>query len=118
MNIFRVTLIAAFFAAPFMGFSQNLEQFSAPTQIQSDSLLTCSPDPVREQLTIHYNNQTGQDQVWEIFDQSGRMINNGYYPANASVVQVETGSFHTGEFVFLITDTYAHDRKAIKFFKD
>jgi hypothetical protein len=118
MNIIRVILIAACFTAPFLGFSQNLEQFPATVQIQSDSLPTCTPDPVREQLTIHYNNQTGQDLVWEIFDQSGRMITNGYYPANASVVQVETGSFHTGAFVFFVTDTYAHDRKAIKFFKD
>jgi hypothetical protein len=101
-----------------LGFAQSLEQLPATAPIQSDSLPTCTPDPVREQLTIHYNNQTGQDQVWEIFDQSGRLITNGYYPSNASVVQVETGSFYTGAFVFLITDAYAHDRKTIKFFKD
>ncbi len=110
----KLILLAALFFVFII--TVNAQTYKKEDQMP-DGSLTFSPNPVHEQLTIQFDNYCEYNLKWLITDFTGRIILNGTYPACQQMIQIETGVFQNGMYIFVITTPDDNIRKTIRFVK-
>lgn len=114
-----IMVLAAIFGLTLTGYPQtNNLLFPHKTEQLPNSVLFFSPNPVHEQLTVHYDNYTDHNLLWTITDLSGRIVANGIHPANEQSIHIETGNFQKGLFMLTVAVPFGNDRKTVRFVKD
>ena len=114
-----IMVLAAIFGLVLTGYPQtNNLLFTQKTEQLPNSVLFCSPNPVHDQLTLHYENNTDHNLLWTITDLSGHIIANGSHPANQQSIYIETGNFQKGLFMLTVATPFGNDRKTVRFIKD
>jgi Secretion system C-terminal sorting domain len=84
------------------------------SQANTPSTVICSPNPVYDQLTVCFDNDTEYNLPWEIADMSGRIRIKGIYPAFEQKMAINTETLQENGTYFLQLAT-PHGTETIRF---